>query len=345
MTFLPIVGRELRVASRRSRTYWTRWSTALVGVGAAGWIYLVGHDSVPREMGVMLFVALSILVNLYALLAGLHTTADCLSQEKREGTLGLLFLTDLKGYDIVLGKLAATSLNAFYAMLAVFPVLGGCLLLGGVAPAEFWRIVLVSVNNLFFSLAVGMFCSALSREDRTASAFTFLIVAVAAALPVFGAMVAEGQGRRGPDPIFLLPSPAYTCFLAFDATRRLASSGNEFYVSALVVQGMTWGFLLMSCWLVPRVWQDAAPGGGRVRMGLRERWRQWGFGSPEGRVALRRKLCDVNPILWLCSRERFKITEDGLHPSGAACSVSCCSGKYNSCNGCGFRYRRPLWTS
>ena len=29
-------------------------------------------------------------------------TADALSSEKRNGTLGLLFLTDLKGYDIVL---------------------------------------------------------------------------------------------------------------------------------------------------------------------------------------------------------------------------------------------------
>ena len=41
------------------------------------------------------------------LLAGVLLTADCLSEEKREGTLGLLFLTDLKGYDVVLGKFMA----------------------------------------------------------------------------------------------------------------------------------------------------------------------------------------------------------------------------------------------
>ena len=45
----------------------------------------------------------------YCLLSGVWFTADCLSEEKREGTLGLLFLTDLKGYDVVLGKLVATS--------------------------------------------------------------------------------------------------------------------------------------------------------------------------------------------------------------------------------------------
>ena len=35
-------------------------------------------------------------------LCAMRNTADSLSAEKREGTLGLLFLTDLRGYDVVL---------------------------------------------------------------------------------------------------------------------------------------------------------------------------------------------------------------------------------------------------
>src|SRR6185295_17312104 len=89
-------------------------------------------------------------------------------EEKREGTLGLLFLTDLKGYDIVFGKIVATSLNVVYGMLALFPIMAIPLLAGGVTGAEFWRVVMVALNNLFFSLAVGLFCSALSRDERKA---------------------------------------------------------------------------------------------------------------------------------------------------------------------------------
>src|SRR5207249_5364389 len=118
----------------------------------------------PGVLGMALFVSMSILMNFYALLIGVLRTADCLSEEKREGTLGLLFLTDLKGYDIVLGKLAATSLNAFYGMLAIFPVMAIPLLAGGVTGTEFWRVALVSANNLLFSLAVGIFCSAISKD-------------------------------------------------------------------------------------------------------------------------------------------------------------------------------------
>ena len=38
--------------------------------------------------------------------------------------LGLLFLTDLRGHDIVLGKLAATSLRAVFGLVAIVPVAG-----------------------------------------------------------------------------------------------------------------------------------------------------------------------------------------------------------------------------
>src|SRR5512145_1105353 len=93
------------------------------------------------------FWGLSVLALAYCLYAGRHATADCLSQEKREGTLGLLFLTDLKGYDVVLGKLAATSLNGLYCLVGILPVLAVPLLLGGVSYPEFWRMVLVLVDT------------------------------------------------------------------------------------------------------------------------------------------------------------------------------------------------------
>ena len=48
--------------------------------------------------------------------AGLLGTADCVSSEKRDGTLGLLFLTDLKGYDVICGKLAANSVSVLYGL-------------------------------------------------------------------------------------------------------------------------------------------------------------------------------------------------------------------------------------
>src|SRR4030095_12909288 len=124
MTFLPIVERELRVAARRPMTYWTRFSAASLAIVISAWVWLglARRDAPPASLGQTLFGALSVLVFGFCLLAGVRNTADSVSEEKREGTLGLLFLTDLKGYDVVLGKFVANSVNSVYAALALFPV-------------------------------------------------------------------------------------------------------------------------------------------------------------------------------------------------------------------------------
>ena len=111
MTFLPIVGRELRVTARRRGTYWNRALSALAAILIFGGALIFEAQAPPKELGQHVFNILSGLFLLSGLAAGVRYTADCLSEEKREGTLGLLFLTDLRGYDVVLGKLAATSLN------------------------------------------------------------------------------------------------------------------------------------------------------------------------------------------------------------------------------------------
>src|SRR5216117_2399029 len=168
MRFLPIVERELRAASRRRGTYWNRALAALSAILVfAGTVWFEGRVA-TKELGKDVFYVLSGLFLLSSLAAGIRYTADCLSEEKREGTLGLLFLTDLKSYDVVLGKLLATSLNSFYSVLAILPPLAIPLLLGGVTPGEFWRMVLLLIATLLFSLSVGMFISATSRDERRA---------------------------------------------------------------------------------------------------------------------------------------------------------------------------------
>src|SRR3954469_487345 len=145
MTVLPIVARELRVASRRRGTYWVRTGAALAVIILGTWFFLMMQREAPHEIGQVLFGILTGSAVLYCLLSGVRSTADCLSQEKREGTFGLLFLTDLKGYDVVLGKLAANSLSALYGVLAVVPMLAIPLLMGGVALGEFGRMALLAL--------------------------------------------------------------------------------------------------------------------------------------------------------------------------------------------------------
>ena len=154
MTFLPIIDRELRVAARKRSTFWLRVASALVGMVIGGGIMMLSRIGAfgASAMGDALFGVLTWLALLVALAAGLFFTSDCLSEEKREGTLGFLFLTDLRGYDVVGGKLLATSLRVTYALMSVIPILAVTFLMGAVSGPQYWKTALALLNALFFSL-------------------------------------------------------------------------------------------------------------------------------------------------------------------------------------------------
>src|SRR5690348_13323226 len=207
MTFLPIVDRELRVAARRHSTYWVRLLLAMASIVIGFFLYLGNIHTSRAHLAREIFGGLGFLGLVYGLASGRRFTADCLSEEKREGTLGLLFLTDLKGYDVVLGKLAANSLDAFYGAIAVLPILAIPLLLGGVTLGELQRMALIAVNALFFSLTLGICISAISRSGRKAAAATFLIILLCSALlPAIGAWINYSGRYRGLEQYFYMPS-------------------------------------------------------------------------------------------------------------------------------------------
>lgn len=305
MIFLPIVERELRVAARQRGTYWTRLGAVVAGLAVGAWIMLVLFRRNTLQLGAALFGSLAVVTFVYSLMIGIRTTADCLSEEKREGTLGLLFLTDLKGYDIVFGKLAATSVNAFYGMVAVFPILAISLLAGGVTGTEFARVVFTCVNNVFFSLAVGMFASSISRDERKAMGVAFCVTLLfSAGIPALGAIIAEMRNIPKLHPFFYVPSPGFACVMAFDKARRAPGAVDLFYLSIVTVHMLAWMFLLLACRIVPRTWHDKVEGS--TKNPVRRRWLQIVFGTPEQRRALRRALLEINPVYWLTSRDRLK---------------------------------------
>lgn len=306
MTFLPIVERELRVAARRRGTYWSRTVIALAVVGIGMWIYLMARNESPAEVSIGMFIGLTIVTALFCLFAGVQTTSDCLSEEKRDGTLGLLFLTDLRGYDVVAGKLVAGSLNTFYGLLATLPMLAIPLLMGGVTGGEFWRVTLVLVNTLFFSLACGMFGSVLSKAARSGVFLCLLLVILFAGLLPLTAVIIAASTNLVHDPLELavlfVPSPGYGFTLAFEQNYKGAQAG--FWLSLIVVHGIAWVFLGITCFLLPRSWQDKAATVTQLRW--RDRWLRWSLGDSAERAEFRTRLLDVNAFYWLASRSRIK---------------------------------------
>ena len=299
MTFLPIVERELRVTARRRATYWSRLGAAGIAFVLFAMVVVLfefsdGSVNFGTTMGPMLFGIFSWLSFAFVAVAGVFLTSDALSEEKREGTLGLLFLTDLRGYDVVIGKLLSTSLTAAYGLMAAFPVIGISFLLGGVTGGEFWRLVLVLFNTMFFSLALGMFISAISRDAQRAMNGTVLLCALfLALLPMFDWAMAGWDDTKFVAR-FSLASAGFT-FTQTDQTRL----GN-FWTSLVVTHLLSWLFLAAACVIAPHAWQESASVTGS---GSNSRAQRRRFGAPVQRAALRQRWLAENPVRWLAARD------------------------------------------
>ena len=138
----------------------------------AVWALLVSTGAA----GHTIFIVLVAIASMLAMLTGIFVASDSICRERREGTLGFLFLTDLRPADVVTGKLAAAGLVPMYALLAMFPALALCQLVGGIHAGLFWSAIIALILSLFFSLSATIYVSSLCEDHRKAySGSTFLL--------------------------------------------------------------------------------------------------------------------------------------------------------------------------
>lgn len=292
MSFWPILERELRTASRRRSTTRVRWWTTLVALSLSVLLLLTFLVSpAMRGRGNPLFAPLTAYAFILCLLFGVLLSADALAREKREGTLGLLLLTGLKGFEIVLGKFLAHSLNAFYALLALLPAAALPFLLGGVSAAEYLRMSLALVNTLFLSLATGILVSSLSRESQHAMGNGLgIVIMLAAVLPA----MAAGFRWIGLAPAWQTVAWFSPSFAYVHATGGMYA-GQLFWTSLGLSHALAWCFLVLAALSLPAFSRDK-PARSSPRMN------QW---KPRRRKARHysAELLTRNPVIWLRRRD------------------------------------------
>ena len=192
---LPVIVREMRVSARQPVTYWSRWIVVGGAFIACSLIYISYHGS--RGMGQSMLYVMGLVLEVVALLSGCLLTADCLSAERRNGTLDLLFLTKLSSVEIVLGKMAASSLQTGLCFLAAFPVFFLPVLVGGVI----WNQVVVGMVvifiSFFLSLSIGALFSALSSDASKNTLRTLFTILALTTGPILFLVMVNIAGNAG----------------------------------------------------------------------------------------------------------------------------------------------------
>lgn len=298
MRFLTVADRELRAAARRKATYRTRWLTATIFFGLLIWLMWAFRGFSNARASTEIFQIFSSLTLLYCVFLGTARTADCISGERREGTLGLLFLSNLNSAEIIGGKLCSTALSSVYGFMAIFPMLALPLLMGGITFNFFARTVVALLNAMGFALTMGFLASVICRRQ-----FMAIATAMGLAVGVGGGLILAAAAFDSyvlTQPLaewFAMCSPLYGMMTA-DGSRPFGV--NHFWESTAVVAGMSLAGLLLTVLLLAKSWRDRVATSWTGLLFKRRSERA----ASQGRAVLRHRLLKLNPYFWLSARQR-----------------------------------------
>jgi hypothetical protein len=163
----PLLGKELLEQAARRQMYVTRVIYALVLFGAfcfyyfrhlsEGSILVLGGGGGPFR-----FVVITQIVTIFLFLPPLM--AGSIAQEKERDTLGLLFLTDLRPWELILQKYIGRLIPMLTLLFLSLPLLAVTYSLGGVSFGS----LISSAATLFFTcLAVGAVAIECSAHETT----------------------------------------------------------------------------------------------------------------------------------------------------------------------------------
>jgi ABC-type transport system involved in multi-copper enzyme maturation permease subunit len=301
----PILHQELLLGGRRNRLHYLRWlyagwlvvvllflgmqflaeEASVVGVRLAARGQAVDrHAGACQVIGSRFATSFVWQQSLILLLAVPIFTAGAIVDEKRQGTLQYLLLSEVEPRHLILGKLLGRLAQVIFWLMAGLPLFALCAGFGGVEPVTLLFLLLGLIGPIFGLASLSLAASVWCKQTRDAVMLVYVLMVAGVALVnifpnVFSLL----------DPLWVL-EPAWAAAGSIDTTEALKRLG----VSALF-----WGILgvislVVGGWrMIPvytRELTQATPN--------RSRW-----------YSLEREPIDNHPVLW---RER---NIEGLAPN------------------------------
>ena len=310
--------RELREGARRWANYRLRVGAGLLGAGLL-FLTVMGGQLDVSGTGMQLFRRLHTLMLSLIVWAAPGMAADCIVRERREGTLGLLYLTPLSARGVVIGKFTAQALRVLTLWLALLPVLTIPFLTGGVGRGDAFSAVTIEFCTATVCLAAGMAASALAKTRTVAFVLAYLLTGTA--LAGFAIVAAAGPNYAGTVPIGELLARGFEMAtgnvygprraLYFMGGRAVfapggwgvyLSSPNSARLWALTLAGALVASLAtlylslrLAVWAIEKSWMDKIPSARQEALAAR-------FCTPLFGGWFQRRMgrrLDWNPIAWL----------------------------------------------
>jgi hypothetical protein len=262
----PIFNREWLTVPRRPRHYVVR--AAYLGImwilGVTAWQVIVGWNRTATlgdtaRFGAIFFSILTLYVQLPLLLFfSALSAASAVAREKDRRTFILLLMTDLRNYEIVVGKLLGSLLQIVLLVAAVIPLMMMLVWLGGISPSQVGQSIVIMFAAAAAAGSLGTLLALWREKTFPALALTVLclvlylsLVRAMELIPFFQTRGAETASQLANLPSWLDP------FLAMQSVLDPSGSGGQIVSPAvgfglmmlvLTVALNTWGILRLRVW-------------------------------------------------------------------------------------------------
>ena len=246
MKLLTIFVRELRVLCRKRGTYGMRIALA-IPVLMTGMLF----SAVP---GNFILTAQATVCQILFAFGAAFATSDAINSERKEGTLGLLLLTPLRSYQVLLGKLLTRISQFLLCLWAVVPILALPLLAGGVDPDDVAKLIVGILADCLLGMTIGLCASVISKSFVASACLSFASLLGLYIVPPVVAGIVYGLGYN---MNFYWWGPIVATFFAWGIP---IGFGSLSFNLAIIV-GLSLCFVLISNLLFSLAWNLEKNGG------------------------------------------------------------------------------------
>lgn len=180
MKLNPVLEKELNLNSRSIKSSWLLLAFNAILAVVAGVIIYQSYNAY-KYYGVLdysvmsqLYIVLAYIEFIMILLIVPISTAGAIAGEKERKTLDILLSTQLKPYQIILGKVQTSLFMVFILSVSSMPIFGLTFMFGGIS---FWDIFvlifLLTLESILFA-SFGIFFSTVFKKTTLATAMTYI---------------------------------------------------------------------------------------------------------------------------------------------------------------------------
>ena len=175
----PVLSREFLTSLRTVRalflgvTFLVILAAMVMLLWPTGGVYSVAAQNSHR-----IFIILSMSFLALVVLCAPSFTAVSITTEKEQQTYDMLYDTLLRPDEIVLGKFVAGVGFVIILIVASLPMMGACLVLGGVSELDVVKVYCVVFASAIFCGLLGLFCSTVFRSSYRSLIICYVFILI-----------------------------------------------------------------------------------------------------------------------------------------------------------------------